>query len=259
MPELYLLRSALRDLIRPKRLVTAGFLVVLPGIIASLWRLAAGDQFQPTTAYNVMAGSLVFGFTLVILAVLFGSGVVSQEIEQRTIVYLLSRPVPRARILLAKFIGAVVGIIATTWLATLVLAFATSGLGAFQNERLGQDLLVLVVGALAYGSLALLFATVFRWPLLPGLMFAFGWESWVSLLPGKFPYLSLMAYLRVLAPHPQTGPASNDLGELLQLLNPTQIAPLTARIVLALVIIGCLSLSMLVFTFKEYAPREDST
>jgi ABC-2 type transport system permease protein len=102
--DLFLLRTALRDVLRPKRLTAAILLVLLPAAIALLWRgLVPAKQFAPGDAYNSLAASLVFGFILTILSVIYGTGVVSQEMEQRTIVYLLTRPVPRWRILLAKF------------------------------------------------------------------------------------------------------------------------------------------------------------
>ncbi len=50
--------------------------------------------------------------------------------------------------------------------------------------------------------------------LLLGLLFAFGWEWWVPNIPGDFAKLSLMAYIRVLAPHPQPLSQMRDLERL---------------------------------------------
>src|SRR5437773_229536 len=103
MTDWLLFRNSLRDLVRARRLVMTALLVALPAALAFLWRTTQGRDFKPEVAYNSLEAGLVFGFTLVILCVIFGSGVLSQDLEERTIVYLLTRPVPRWRILLAKF------------------------------------------------------------------------------------------------------------------------------------------------------------
>lgn len=257
MSDLYLFRTALRDLLRPKKLITALALIALPTLIAALWR-AGAHAFDPETAYNTLAAGLVFGFLLVILAVVFGTGVLTQEIEQKTIVYLLTRPVPRWRILLAKFGAAVTAITLTVWLAALAVALVAFGPGGLGRSRLGQDLPILLIGALAYGALFLLLATLLNRPLMYGLFFAFGWESWVPNMPGSFGKLSLMAYLRVLAPHPQPQRAGMDVNELLQAFAPKEtITSTLSWTVLACVILAALATALFIFSTNEYVPRDD--
>jgi hypothetical protein len=112
------------------------------------------------------------------------------------------------------------------------------------------------VGALAYSSLFLLLATLVSRPLIFGLLFAFGWETWVPNLPGDFGKVSLMAYLRVLAPHPQPQSDTMDIGSLSSMLNPSTITAHLAWGVLVSVIVACLAASLMVFSYKEYAPRD---
>ena len=252
--DLFLLRTALRDVVRPKRLATALVLVLLPAAVALLWRMLANKgDFVPDDAYNALAASLVFGFILTILSVIYGTGVVSQEIEQRTIVYLLTRPVPRWRLLLAKFAGSALAITVTVWASAVLLAVVVYGPGRAFSGPLGRDLRILPVGALAYGSVFLLLATLLPRPLTFGLLFAFGWESWVPNLPGSFGRLSIMAHLRALAPHV----ASEKSAGFLDLFD-TDIRPWQARLVLSLVIVLALLASLVVFSVREYAPREDT-
>ncbi len=256
MTDLFLLRTALRDALRPQRLLLTLLLVALPALIALLARaLTPAARFEAVETYNNLANLLVFGFILTILSVIFGTAVVSQEIEQRTIVYLLTRPVPRWRILLAKFLGSFIAITLTTALSALLLALAVYGPAKLGASPLGRDLLVLPVGALAYGSLFLLMSTLLARPLMFGLLFAFGWESWVPNLPGAFARLSIMAYLRVLAPH-KAVPVSADVGEVVA--DPLAIAHWQAWLVLAAVIAIGLIGALVVFSRREYAPREDS-
>ena len=95
--------------------------------------------------------------------------------------------------------------------------------------------------------------------LLLGLLFAFGWESWVPSLPGDFSKVSLMAYLRVLAPHPQPKSLSGgELQDVLASLNPQSISHGLAWVVLSCVIFAALAGAIVVFSEREYAPREDA-
>src|ERR1051326_2244228 len=125
MADYFIFKTAIRDLLRTKRIIASLLLIAVPTGIALLWRFAAADAFDPYDAYNTLSSVVVYGFLLVILSVVFGTGVISQEIEQKTIVYLLTRPVPRWRIVLMKFLAAVTGIITTVLISSTLLAIAT--------------------------------------------------------------------------------------------------------------------------------------
>ena len=259
MIDLYLFKTALRDLIRPKRLIAALALILMPSALGLLLklRMQANGDFAPLAVYNTFAPFLVFGFIVVILAVIFATGVVSQEVEQKTIVYLLTRPVARWRILLMRFLAAVVAITVTGWLATGLLALVLLGSGAGSNSTVTRDLLIMPVAALAYGSAFLLLATLLAKPLLWGLLYAFGVESWAPNLPG-IQKISLMAYVRVLAPHQQLEREAVDIKEFLTVMNPAAISDARAWTVLTLVIGLSLAAALLIFSRNEYVPREDA-
>ena len=253
--DLFLLKTALRDAVRPKRLTAGLLLLLLPALMGLLWRsLAPAGKFVPADAYNLLSSLLVFGFILTILAVIYGTGVLSQDIEQRTIVYLLTRPVPRWRILLSKFIAGWLAITLTASLAAILLAVVVFGpVKMFSSAPFLRDLRILPVGALAYGSLFLLLATLLARPLIYGLLFAFAWESWVPSMRGAFGRLSIMTYLRVLAPHPL---GENDAA--LDAVAPTGIPMGQAWLILGLLIALPLLAALITFSVREYAPREDA-
>ena len=260
MADLYLLVSTFKDLARPRKLAAAGLLAVLPAAIALIMRLkGAAHGFKPDVAYDTLEANLVFGFVLVILAVVFGTGVIAQEVEQKTISYLLTRPEPRWRLVLVKFAAAITAITVTVWLASFLLALTTSGPSGLFHSRLGRDCLILPVGALAYGAIFLLLATILNRPLLIGLIFAFGWESWVPQLPGNFAKVSLISYLRALAPHTIPKADSMDLSEVLMgAVKTPVITHSLARWVLTVVIAGALGLALIIFSTREYVPRDDA-
>jgi ABC-type transport system involved in multi-copper enzyme maturation permease subunit len=201
---------------------------------------------------------LIYGFVLVILSVIFGTGVISQEVEQKTIPYLLTRPMPRWRIALAKLAAAVTTITVTVWLALVLLALVALGPAGLSPAHIGRDLWVLPIGAMAYGSLFLLVATLLNRPLLWGLGYTFGWEALVGNLPGDAQRFSIMTYLRVLSPHPLPEGETIDASRLLAAFFPQSISPtFSVRVLIATTLVA-LALALLCFSTREYVPREDT-
>lgn len=258
MSDAYLYRSTLRELLRPKNLIMIGLLILLSPIMAGLWRVqaAAAGGFVAADVYNALVKDLVFGFVLLILAVVFGTSAISQEVEGKTIVYLLTRPVPRWRLLLMKFLAVNTVVLGAAWLSTLLIALVTFGPGGLSGSPLMRDLEILPFAALAYGGLFLLLGVVVNRAMLYGLLFAFGWESWVSRLPGSFHRVSLMTYLQVLSPHDKEDPTAQ-----LAAMGgnaPDVISSSLAWMVLLAAITITLFAAISLFTSREYVPREEA-
>lgn len=259
MTALAIYRAALRDLLSWRRLIPSVLLVILPGAIALIWRATMpAEDFDAKVVYNVITSGLVFGFALVILSVVFGTGAALQELEQKTIVYLLTRPISRRVVLAAKMLAALTLIIATVWLSMTLLWLTTFGMSGGGIGPLKQDLWILTIGALAYTSVFVAVATITNRALVIGLFFAFGWEFWVPNWPGSFQKVSLMAHLRVLAPHPQPPSDMVDIKELLAVLSPTTISDTYAWTVLLVTTAVALVTAFLVFSIREYVPKESA-
>ena len=261
MADLFILKTSLLEALKPKRLLTALLLLILPALAAIIWRaIVPGDRFDPAEVYNTLAAYFVFGFTLTILSVIYGTGALSAEIEGRTIVYLLTRPVPRWRLLLMKLIGAWVGITVTVALSVLLLGFAVYGLKP-EWARIVSDLRIIPVGALAYSSLFLFFATLMPKPLIWALLYGFGWENIAALFPSGFARLSILSYLRTLAPHlkevlgAQGG--TEDVSNILLRGNPLAITQPVAWLTVSIITVLSLALSLFFFSTREYVPREE--
>ncbi len=264
MIDLLLFSTALRDLVRARRLFWVAaftFLVPVLGFVICRYLHAPSR----TWVYNNLAGTMVFGFVLVILSVLFATGALTQELEQRTIVYLLTRPVARWRILLARFLAASLMATAAAWVATITLALVTVGVHKVGDVHLGRDLLILPVAALAYSGIFLLLAAVTGKALVPlvvGLLYGFLWESLIPQLPGNFKLASLMTYVHVLAPHVTDNDPNQATGSAGMMLSSSgggyTISHGLAWGVLLSVIAVSLAASLAVFSVREYVPREDA-
>lgn len=279
MIDLLIAREALRDAFAPRRLITAGILVALPSLIGLIIRAITPDaRWEPGDVYDQIAALLIFGFTLTILAVVYGTSVIGQEMEQRTIVYLLTRPVPRWRILLAKSLVACVVVVVISVVTLLCLAITIFGPAHIREAGLWPDIRSLAIGAFAYSSLFVLLGAMVPRPLLFALLFVFGWESLVPHLPGSFARVSVMSYLRVLSAREANSADPADTGDLaaggdatggggsnnpasliMKFTQPPSlmITDKQAWLILGIVTVVALIAAMVIFSRREYTPRED--
>jgi ABC-2 type transport system permease protein len=194
---------------------------------------------------------------LALASAIFTTAILSQEVEQRTIVYLLTRPVPRWRLLLTRYAASVIVVALVGAFAAVVTSFGAYGGNFLSNPLLGRDLLALGVGALAYGALFLFVSLLFNRALIICALFAFGWESSIPNLPGDLYRLSVFSYLQAIAEHPTSG-GSGVLALLSGTAGEGGITRTTAFLVLGAMVVGLLLASAWWFTHFEYVPREDA-
>ena len=118
----YLFTSSMREFMRPKRVaiwfVVAGVLGVIAYFLPQLMGQAAKQD-----AYLQMSSVLVFRLMALASAV-FSMAVIAQEIEQKTIVYVLTRPIERWRVILFRLLASIVVVV-----FTVPLVAVTSSIG----------------------------------------------------------------------------------------------------------------------------------
>ena len=183
------------------------------------------------------------------MALFFASSLIADEVEARTITYLLTRPIRRSAILCGKFAA----YCATTFALALPALVVTFFLLLTQRGRQGvsagapdllRDLGVMALALLAYGALFTLMGVLLKRPLVPGLLFLYGWEMLAN-LPGWAPRFTLTAWLRSLLRH---RPAGEGIGEAFAQVLPAGLS-LT---VLTAGIIVCLALAGWIFAHRQY-------
>lgn len=161
----------------------------LPVILVALAAISRGAG----VAADQWAQPVIEGLGLTVLipitALIVGTGVLGSEIDDGTIVHILTKPLARRAIVLAKLAVAVV-ITGITVAIPLYVAGVLTG-----SVRLG---LALIVGgflaALVYSAIFLLLSLVTRRPVLLGLLYVLIWEGLLSNLVSGTRVLSVQQY-----------------------------------------------------------------
>ncbi|MEU8003761.1 ABC transporter permease subunit [Catellatospora sp. NPDC049111] len=112
---------------------------------------------------------------LPLVSLIVGTGVLGSEIDDGTVVHILTKPIPRSRIILAKLVVASLVSAVTTAAPMFVAATMVGGV------RLGIGFAVAcVAGAIVYSALFLALSVVTRRPVLVGLLYVVIWEGLLS-------------------------------------------------------------------------------
>ena len=172
-------RLTARSLLGRRR---AYLLMALPGVLIVLCvlvRLLAGKDNDITVG---ILGGFALSTLVPLLGLIAGTGSIGPEIDDGSIVYLLSKPLSRHSIAGTK--AAVAATVVTVFAAVPVLVAGLVLAGTSDGLAAGYFLGALVAG-LAYATLFLLLAVVTRHAVVIGLIYALIWESLVgSYVPG---------------------------------------------------------------------------
>lgn len=249
-----LLAWSLWDLLRPRKILTMALCGLMGPLFGFLARVASGS---PDVAYGLAMPLAVYSFTLIILSVVFAAGIVSSEMVGKTISYLLTRPVPRAKILLAKWLGSSIVVALATVLSAILTAVATYGMALGESPILG-DLWLIPVGAIAYCSLFTLMSVLSTKPWIFAVAFGFLWEGFVPFMPGDIKALSIMAQLRALGSSDSFASAPSGIAEMLSIINQSDMSAASAWNTLAVVTLISLVGACVIFTISEFVPKDEA-
>jgi len=185
--------------------------VVLAALIAILTRTSLG-AFRINGA--AVGGATIFGmiiwllyirFILPILGVFYGTSLIADEVDDKTITYLFTRPIPRSAVLLGKYLAylacTVLLVLPSVMLVYFLIVPVGGGSIAAAFPSLVMDFGMLIVGLAAYGAVFALVGARIKRPLVVGLVFAFGWEPTVLLFPGYLKRATVAYYLQALVTH----------------------------------------------------------
>ena len=172
-------RLTLRSLLGRRRAILLACLPALLLLMAVAIRWMAGPDDD--LAGNVL-GHLVAGTMIPLLALIAGTGAIGPEIDDGSIIYLLSKPLSRYRIAVTKFVAATGVVLVFGVVPTLIAGYVLTG--QVSRLALGFTLGATAAGT-AYCALYLALAVLSRHAVVIGLLYAVVWESIIGgFVPG---------------------------------------------------------------------------
>ncbi len=215
-------------------------------VLASAQATLDRSSFYYFVQAIVLAGpSIVLNFLLPIWSLSFATDSLGGDRENRSLIWLLTRPLPRPLVYLAKFVAVL------PW--TLGLNVGGFGVICLAGGRPGREAFVVLwpavcCGTFAFSALFLLIGMFFRRPAVVAIVYSFFLEVVLGNMPGFFKRASISFYTRCM---------------MYQAVAPRGIGPRqpeiflavdgsTAFVVLAAATVALLVIGMVVFSRVEY-------
>ena len=215
---------SLGQMLWSRRSVFLGLVVGGPIVLAAALRLAeisgllfTFDRLRPagTMVYGMMIWLIYVRFLVPVLGVFYGTSLIADEVDDKTLTYLFTRPIQRSSVIIGKYLAYLVCTVLILLPSVVVVFFLAVPLGrgatiAQMFPTLLTDLGMLALGLAAYGAVFAFVGARLKRPLVVGLLFAFGWEPAVLIAPGYLKRVTVAYYLQALVRHemPQDSPAS---------------------------------------------------
>jgi len=164
-----------------------------------------GTPVPGPVIFGGMIWLLYLRFVVPVLGAFYGTSLMSDEVEDRTITYLFTRPVPRGAVIIGKYLSylACTGMVvlpSVTAVYLLITPVSGGSIGATFLQLL-TDLGLLAIGLAVYGAVFALIGALVPRPLVAGLLLIFGWEQVALVIPGYLRRFTIAHYLQALVPH----------------------------------------------------------
>ncbi len=261
-----------RQCLRGRKQFLEALLLVAPCVLALLIRHfeTTGGLTELREAYHGVMLSLMFMVVLPLLCMLFGSALIGSEVEGRTLVYLVTRRMRRATVLLVRFSAAALVLVLLFGVA--VLAFhlcmvvgadleglnSAAGLSPDQAWQPWRDLAaylgVLPLGVASFLAVFTLFSLLTARSLTLSILYIVIMEAMVGSLPVRAQVYTITHQLR-------RSLATFISRDLLQVVGPPvefqeRLYPVgaTGTIPLLTMVIAVLTLACILVSKRELAP-----
>ena len=186
-------------------------------------------EMSGPTIFGLMVWAFYLRFTVPVLGVFYGTSLIADEVEDKTVTYLFTRPVSRGAVLFGKYLGYLICtglvVLPSVVLVYFIVVPLLGGSIGQHFPSLLMDIGLLGLGLAVYGSIFALVGAWFKHPLLTGLVFVFGWEPVTTVIPGYMKHFTVAYYLQGLVPHamPQNGTMSVIQSMLQTFQSPTSV------------------------------------
>jgi ABC-2 type transport system permease protein len=246
-----------------RRTVFMGLAVGAPVALALIFRIidemgvsvlrVNGLRVGGPVMFGGMIWLLYLRFIVPVLGAFYGTSLISDEVEDRTITYLFTRPIPRGAIVIGKYLAYLVCTVLVVLPSVLVTYLLITPVGggsiAETFPLLLIDLGLLALGLAVYGAVFAFIGARAPRPLVAGLVLIFGWEQLALLVPGYLRRFTVAHYLQALAPHAMP---QDDTVAAIQSLFSEPPSAVSSIVWLVVILAGSLWLAAQTLEKREY-------
>lgn len=196
-----LITLTVRQILLNKYLPLAVLFLLIPSFIAIYTMFKEPKGFNGLDFFVDISLFLFLQFFVLFYALIYGSSLLHDEIDKRTMTYLIFRGSKRYEVVIFKFIGLIISLnilFFSILTLTYVLFVVQDSPGDLVThlDVLVNMCLVMFLGSLAYGAMFSLLSSQFKRPLMIGLLYAFIWELFIANIPLNIRRATVMYYLR---------------------------------------------------------------
>jgi len=206
---------SLGEMLWSRRTIFMFLVVGVPVLMAAIVRvvIAVGGSTMKVNSVAVTGGPAIFGlmiwafyvrFAVPVLGAFYGTALIADEVDDKTITYLFTRPIPRGAVLVGKFLAYLVCTLCVVLPSIMMVWLIIIPMGGSLGESfpdLIKDLGILAVGLAVYGAVFAFVGSAVKRPLLVSLFFVIGWENAVMAFPGYLKRFTVAYYVQGLVPH----------------------------------------------------------
>ena len=246
-------KLTLRQILRNKRTVFVFLGSMSPVVPAIIFRLVDHSTRDALRFIPMLTMILYLMFVTILISLFYGTAIIADEIDGKTLTYLFMRPLRKSLILLSKFAAYFVGsvaLIAPSHLLTTLIVATDPKVKGNLLFHLGMSLKyvgVMSLALLAYGAIFTAFGVRFKHSVLWGLLLVFGWEKIALAVPGNIKKFSVIHYL--LSIYPRHGSPTRLIQKF---LGDSPASPGFAFVMILLIAVFFLCLSIWIFRRREY-------
>jgi ABC-2 type transport system permease protein len=185
--------------------------------------------------------ALFFYLIIPLITILYAISAIREDIENHTIVYLITRPISKTEILLYKFKG----FFLSTWILIALSLFISFLIVVTSNiGYLGTFLLLMTLNVLVYGAIFFAFAIITSYPIVLSFLYVFFIENIISNQQNVINRFSVSYHLQTIGDH--------MLGRIANIGIYDPISATDSTIVLIAVCVITLILAIIIFRTRDF-------
>ncbi|HDP34302.1 MAG TPA: hypothetical protein ENN29_04240 [Candidatus Hydrogenedentes bacterium] len=254
---------ALVMLTRRKRLLLAAIIAFLPVLIPIALAFLSTSRFAESgnEVFVRLIEELHINVFAPLLALFFAGMLVAEDIEARTMPYILTRPLPRSAWVIGRFCAFMI-VASAILLISAALTFGASTIhenlsisNPIDIYLLCHYLAVMVMALLAYGAFAVFLGAFTKRPIVYGVILLYGWQRLATQIPGLVDFFTIKKYTDALLPVMATQRHVVQIQTAIGSFEREVFQVSAAKAVMALLFIMAASLlaTIIAVTCREYA------